>query len=341
MTEENVAEEHTEETALPEQELKKVKKGLSLSHVTVASLLAKSQEVGKNQSQVADDILAFGIGAYQQDTGMEGLTIVYMAELQELQAAAALPSIGPGDGPDTIGIIPDPEPAPTKRGHREKLRVPGMNQLPGPQQPFVGGEPATGILETPQADGLYRPTMGQGAGPLPPQAVDTSEQPQQGLTQQEMDYIAMRIVAVSAMSQPYAQQQPVPPMPVQQPAQPVQFAASYPPGYTGPPGVGPSAPVPQPEQPMYQYPGANGQLNQVPQQPQQPSYMQDPYALNIGQQVSQQQNPALTAQGLLSGAQGMNPNVQMRNINMEAAKAALGPNWRQNLHSMTAQNRRE
>lgn len=365
MEEETRPEENQQESPMPEA--KKVKKGLSFSQTTVHLLEAKAKESSRNQSDVADAILAFGLPAFDPETGISKLTIIYSEDYnyltshQERTTAAA---------PETVlDQVPAPEPAPMRRGHREKLQIPVPAQPGGtlapPQQP---------IVDQPE-DNLYRPPMGQGTDPIPAQAV---EQPvNQRLSRQELDYIVASIVSVQAMSmpmpQPYPQMQPVipgdpsglqqpvdvnpynqqmpnvptpigyelpqqPPPPPPQPVQVEQFGYMRP-GHTGaPPRAQSGVPVPQQPEGIYPYPGNEGQLRDQQQQAQ-PGYMSDPYAMNIGNQVANQQQP-LTAQGLLSGAQQIAPNMAQRNVNIEVAKAGLGANWRQNLHSMTAANRR-
>jgi len=331
--------EQTEETTEAPQ---KVKKGFSLSPGTVAALAAKVEETGHRQSAIVDSVLDFGIPAFGEN-GMGDYRLITKIELQEIKAAVSesvsavtdweplVNAIRESEGP----TIPVPEPAPTKRGRREKLRVPGMNQVP---QQVVD-------IEQQQKE-LYRPNIGQ---PVPePGTTHTPMAGEQGtgVIEANMAFLMQQMAAMQTMMQQQMGQQPAPTQapvdmnpynqtqqqPTPQPAP--QFAASYPPGYTGPPGVAPVAP--QPQQPQQ----AQGMYPMPGNTPRQPQHLQDPYAMNIGQPPGG--NPgALTAQGLLSGSQGMNPNVAGQNVNMDIASRALGPNWRNNLHRMTAANSRE
>lgn len=97
--------------------------------------------------------------------------------------------------------------------------------------------------------------------------------------------------------------------PIAQP-QRVAFSASYPPGYTGPPGI----PVVQ-----------KGPLQEVRQ--------------NIvpGSSFSS----GLTPENLINDPFSMIPNPGAPNINMQLAARALGQNWRQNLRLLTSQSQRE
>lgn len=305
--------EQTEET---KEAPKKVKKGFTLLSETIDLLEAKSKAVGHNQSKIVDAILMFGLPVYGEN-GMEDRKVITEAEWGKHVAGNVILEVD-----TTVPAIPVPEPVETKRGRAEKLRVPGMNTVPQPGQQ---------VVDIQQQQDLYRPNLGPGsaqpeAGTHTPMAGNdriASLEATMNLLMQHMSNMQM-----PQQQQPgYPQQAPPPPPPA-----PV-FAASYPPGYTGPPGVGVATgqQAPQPQQGVYPLPG---------RQPQQRPDLQDPYAMNIGQSPGQAQG-GLTAQGLLSGSQGMNPNVPGQNINMDIAKRALGSNWRDNLHQMQAQGMRE
>ena len=346
--------EKTEETTTPP---KKLKKGFSLSESTILMLKEKAESTGYNQSAIVDSVLDFGIPAFGEN-GMGDAKIISMVELQEMKAELELESLAAIEDFDlkNVGIreptepaIPVPEPAPMRRGRREKLKVPGLVGLP---QQVVDVEQQQKAMNQvhPQAGGeLYRPNLG--SGPVAYAGVTESEQ-NMGFADQPGTHTPMagneRLASLEAnmnlliqymsnLQQPVHPQQPQAPVDInpynqtQAPQPPPVFAASYPPGYTGPPGVQPGVAQPPIQQGMYPPPTPQGQRQDL----------QDAYAMNMG---AGQGNPAqggLTAQGLLSGAQNMNPNVAGQNINMEVANRALGPGWRDNLHRMNAVNRRE
>ena len=344
--------EKTEETTAPP---KKAKKGFSLSESTIFMLKEKAETTGYNQSAIVDSVLDFGIPAFGEN-GMGGKTIIPTAELLKMQQAS-LKSIKEIVDLDLKGVgirepadpaIPVPEPGPMKRGRREKLKIPQLSNqvVDAAQQQKEMNRP------DPQ-EGLYRPNLGG------PALADIKEDKYGYLTRTDNPThtpmagnerlatieanMNLLIQYMSNLQQPVHPQQPQAPAyqdpqqspypPVQPVTQPPVFAASYPPGYTGPPGVQPGVQQPQQQQQgMYPLPNPQGQRQDL----------QDPYAMNIAaDQGNQGQGGGLTAQGLLSGAQSMNPNVAGRNINMEAANQALGPGWRENIHRMNAANRRE
>jgi len=326
--------DQTEETQEQPLQSRKVKKGFTLLSETIDLLERKSEEFGHNKSAIADAVLRFGLPVYGE-RGMADFTIMALSEIK----AISITTVGPADEP----AIPVPEPVATKRGRREKLRVPGMNTVPQLSQQVVDIEQQQKEMQRPhpqQGQDLYRPNLGATnyatePGTHTPMAgndrIATLEASMNMLMQQMLNMQTPQQQGPTAPVYQDPQQSPYPPVqPVPQPA-PV-FAASYPPGYTGPPGV--AVPQPQPEQAMYPAPGSQG----PPPQP----HLQDPYAMNIGQVPGSQAvgQGGLTAQGLLSGNQAMSPNVGGGNINMDIANKALGPNWRNNVHRMEAANRR-
>jgi len=333
-------EELNDQTEVQETEPKKVKKGFTLSSDTIELLEAKAKEVKQSQSKIVDAVVKFGIRVYGEN-GMADLTIMTLSEIEVVRQGMTATSVA--DEP----ALPTPEPPPTKRGRREKLRVPGMTGLP---QQVVDVAQQQKEMQSPhpqQGQDLYRPNLGQGPAKIEqPQHTAMMGEQGTGLSEANMNYIVQQLFAMTILSQqqgtmqsqvPQNQQPPVDMNPYNQPEVPQpapQFAASYPPGYTGAPGVGPGPQQPAPEQPMYPYP---------PNQPrqQQPSYQNDPYAMNMAQGSQGGQQGQLTAQGLLSGNQFAAPNVAQPNVNMDIANRALGPNWRQNLRRITAQNARD
>lgn len=305
---------------------KKVKKGFSLWESTISLLAEKAEETGMNHSAIVDSILEFGLPAFTEN-GMNFVKIVTLEEFEYLNADPLVATSEP-----TLSI-PPPEPVIKKHGRRPKLRIPGQ----------VGdGE------QQQKEQGLYRPNIGQiGREPIAEPGTHTPIAGNERLATLEasMDFLRQQIENMQIIHQPQQTQQRSQQlmqnapysevrsqqMPVQEQPPPV-FAGSSLPGYTGAPPPGVVVPQPQaPTQPIYQQP-----VNQ----PQQRQDLQDPYAMNIGSVPGTLGQGGMTAQSLLSGA-NMTPNVGAGNINMDIARKALGPNWRNNLHQRQAANNRE
>jgi hypothetical protein len=331
MTQEKTEEAEVQQESSATPEARK-KKGFTISESVLALLKTTCQATGHGQSKVVEATLRFSLPVYGEN-GFEGLQIIHATDAKAYMDEN-VPLMAVEEAPIEAQFT---EPVPTHHGKREKLQIADLpGKLPG-----------------------YRPnlgeTLGETLGELParPQPSHTAMMGEQGagLSEANLSYIVQQLVV--KLNQPIPEQHiPGPPpgytpgyaappgaasvqqpqVPQQPPVPPVQFAASYPPGYTGSPGVGP---VQQPQpQGMYPFPQTQQQV--------QPAYMNDPYAVNIAEQVAQNtQRQPLSAQGLLSGAQNITPNVAQPNINLKAPQTALGPNWRQNLRRLTTESRRE
>jgi hypothetical protein len=352
-------EPNTEETPMPPA--KKTKKGFTLPDTTLALLKQKCEQTGHGQSRVVNATLLFAVGAY----GPDGYTdfIVCNREIYEkateIVQQHAEAAVAQAEMPDQVDgtTLPPEQTIPHKRGQRAKLQIPipGEAAQPESYRPNLGGDRGTAPVDS--------PTLPPGPAPT-----HTSMSPISAKHEAGMDMIVQQVMAtmmamgMAPQMQPQMQQMvpivpgdPHGPQMPQQPAQAVQqgvptpigyeiprqpqqqtvnpnrqFPTAYPPGYTGPPGGTPAAPPPPEQQGMYPM-------------PQEQPYAQDQFAMNIGQQVAQgMQRQPLTAQGLLSGEQPLSPNMNQQYVNphMEAARQALGSQWRQNVQRMVANNPR-
>lgn len=143
--------------------------------------------------------------------------------------------------------------------------------------------------------------------------------------------------------------------PVQQPVEQQFIPAGGGPGYTGAPVqynpgyTGP--PIQQPVQaPPPQQMGQTAQALPADQMPSQqvlvqprPAHMRDPYSLEYipGVAPIPGGSQAPTTQSLLTGGVNTGQSIMSQNPNMQAARAALGPNWRARLRQQQAADRRD
>ncbi len=318
--------------ALPKQ--KNIKCGLSLTPPLVTLLREKAKETKHGQSRIAQAVMEYGLPFYTVDGVIDPSNPPVTTALEEPVVADFTEVKASAESPSADDLVPDPSQMllTTKRRRmptitqQSKSPVPSfVNQVtvsqPGhqPGSSFQDLTPSSQIL----ADG-YIPNMDPRGGEpiiIPGAGIQPELDPQ--LIEMFKQFMAQQ-VGTPPQQAPLEQPQGYNPLP----PPPPQFAASYPPGYTGSPGVTPIAPPPQ-EQPLYPYP------NQ--QQPAAPAVMQDQFAMNMGGAVP----PGPSAQSLLSGGPMM-PNIagSNTNVNMMAARQALGPGWGDRLKKLTAQESR-
>jgi len=332
----------------------KKKSGFSLTLPLLELLGNVVSETRHGRSQIVEAILTYGLPHYTKNG------LVFEPEVPE-KTIATSPDVEQPEVPVKSGaptaedLVPDPTTIlPRKKDRRlmpkdlqSKSSVPSfVNQVAGSQQqppvPLYGqsrvpaGEPPAGYIPNfhPRAEAVGVLPVSPVNTPDPQHSRQMYELFMQWMNQYREENIPPPLppgpVPGAPMPGPNEGFNPLPPpeLPVLQ----QQFAASYPPGYTGPPGVGP-APVPVPVQP------------QIPQQqivqPQGPAYMRDPYSMDMGA-GSQGGMGGPTAQSLLQGGM-MSPGMASpsNNINMQAAAQALGPNWRTQLRQIAARDRRD